>query len=223
MDPTWEYIGNSTPKNNIKTPESINDEFDKIDLKDALFKPQNPVQVFDIKEKFAESANGTKPWYKDPLELIDFKKIFEPKENRTYNEETNHYTRIALFTVIGTLLLFELFNLNIILLLAIIALIVSIFFRPDKATEGFSTPYSIKPIVNDGKIEYEPCETPHDGFVDELSPERLRKERPQYYRSFNENSWDQVNRPIKKVCPTTDEHGEAIKYIYGTVKRRLYF
>lgn len=214
----------------ITPPSNANNNV-QYDLKNALFQTidsanetERPVQVVDVKEKM---TNGTLPWWKDPVELINFKAVFNPKENRTYNEETNHYSRIALLAVLATLLITGLFTLNVIVIIAIIGFIAVIFIRGSEEfgnnESGMEYKNPVERLSVPAQVEGY-CETPA-GVIDQLAPKTLRKERPDLYRSVNENFWNQVDRrPIKKVCPTTPEHGEAIKYIYGdTVKRHIFY
>lgn len=209
----------------FQTIDSANETERPVQVINMQNKPKD-VQVVDVKENMTD---GTLPWWKDPVELINFKAVFdEQPENRTYNEETNYYSQIALLVVLGTLIITGLFTLNIIIFIAIIGFIAVIFIRGEtnevNNKEGgmeFTNP--VERLSAPAQVEGY-CETPA-GVIDQLAPKTLRKERPDLYRSVNQNFWNQADRrPIKKVCPTTPEHGEAIKYIYGdTIKRHIFY
>lgn len=238
-EPTAELIDTSLEGTMAEALKGLKPTLDKndieYDIKDALFQTitsqnetERPVQIIDIKEKMTGSD---RPWWKDPVELINFKLLFEENKERTYNQTTNHYSKIALLSILGTLVLTGLFSLNIFLIIGIIGLVVIIFVRGDKP--HFTSPVEkFEPLglrtADSDKINYlppmTPCETPA-GIIDTLAPATLRKDHPNLYRSVNENFWDQANRrPIKKVCPTTTEHGEGIRFIYGdTVKRHIFY
>jgi hypothetical protein len=225
------------------------------DLKNALFNTVNsleetetPVQTLvadsqnptekvnelkEIKEIKEKLENSVKPWWKDPIELIDFRKIFHNSDD-SYNATTNHWSRIILISILASLLLSAIFNLNILVWLLIIVLVAIIFIRGDQETN-----VNNKVGENNGQVGTNPppkyvplkeefCETPAlpPNVVDPLSPVALMTEHPKYFNSISQNYWDQVKnrRMIKKVCPTTSEHGDAIKYIIGdTIKRHIFY
>jgi len=220
---------------NIINPVFENNNSAVDGIKDALFQTvssanetERPVQVFDVKEHMTVSDL---PWWKNPIEIINFKAIFNKDDERTYNQTTNYYVSIVLLSVLGSLLLFGILQASILVIISIVVIaIISLVRRTDNesktSTEGFK-PRGLQTSVSEN-INYlppmAPCETPA-GVVDELSPEILRKERPDFYQSTNQNYWAQANRQlIKKVCPTTAEHGEGIRFIYGdTVKRHIFY
>jgi len=221
----------ATTADNINPAAYTTESNNIYDIKNALFKTTDsaneleyPVQVFDIKENYTAKES---PWWSDPSELINFKGFLNETQHQS-NLNARLIIVIALSLIMVIFVSLHSYLFIIIIIIAAIAIVINYFTSskegfapwkgpmPDTLISPMDRPNYLPPMA--------PCETPA-GVIDSLAPETLRKNHPNLFKSTNQNWWEQANRQfIKKVCPTTAEHGEAIRYIYGdNIKRHIFY